>query len=277
MQEVHKGFAVRAWKYLGGGHKLQQPGHIWGVAVLPLHLGDLGLDVRVKLSEEDDDEADGNEPGGEEPSDGELPAHDAGVAVHGEGLEPLNSHAQHREEAGDDRDNEEAVDEDVLVTRDLEYWREGNEAVQKEAEGQEWGGQDVGVREEAVRHWVVDELGHEDDGSHDAHDKADGADNDVKVGECHDGADAEERDEESENEKTDSNNKMYSDQSHDIMVTCQSLVPPLLSNMRAATWSQYTGRRQSESQIIWQRETSTSFFTNICHLVTILLEINRNG
>ena len=137
MQEVHKGFAVRAWKYLGGGHKLQHPGHIWGVAVLPLHLGDLGLDVRVKLSEEDDDEADGNEPGGEEPGDGELPAHDAGVAVHGECLKSLNGHTKHGEEAGDYRDHEQAVDEDVLVTWDLEYWREGNEAVQKEAEGQE--------------------------------------------------------------------------------------------------------------------------------------------
>ena len=114
MQEVHKGFAVRAWKYLGGGHKLQHPGHIWGVAVLPLHLGDLGLDARVKLSEEDDDEADGNEPGGEEPGDGELLAHDAGVAVHGEGLEPLDGHPEHGEKTRHDGNNKQTVDQGVL-------------------------------------------------------------------------------------------------------------------------------------------------------------------
>ena len=66
------------------------------------------------FTKQDHDEADGDEPGGHEPGDGELLAHDAGVAVHGEGLEPLDGHPEHGEEARHDGDNEQTVDQGVL-------------------------------------------------------------------------------------------------------------------------------------------------------------------
>ena len=198
VDEVYEGLAVRPWEDLRG----------WDI-VDPLPLVDLGVDVHLKLSKENEYKADGNEPWGEEPGDGELPAHDAGVAVHCECLESLDGHAKDGEEAGDDGHHKETVDEGVLVTWNVEYRREGNEAVQQQAQREEGGGQDVGVGEEAVGHRVVDELGHEDNGCDNTDHKTDSADDNVKVGESHDGSDAEEGDEEGEDEKANPDNKMY--------------------------------------------------------------------
>ena len=149
-------------------------------------LGVLGeLPLVVELAEKDDNKTDGDEPGGHEPGDGELFAHDAGVSVHGECLKPFNGHTEDREVASDHRDHKEAVNKDVLVARDVKDWREGEDPIEKEAEGEEDRGEDVRVGEEPVSHGLVDELGDEDNGGDDARHEADGAHDNVEVCEIH--------------------------------------------------------------------------------------------
>ena len=163
-----------------------------------LLLSCIGLPVAVVLpllylAHEDDDETDGQHPGGEEPGDGELLGDSRGVSVDGKGLEPLDGGAEDREEAGYNRHDEEAVDEVVLVARVVELWQD---PVQQEPQGEEGRGHRVRVGEVAVGRRLVDELGHEHNGGDDACDEADGADNDVEVGEAHLGGLAEEDEEE---------------------------------------------------------------------------------
>ena len=134
-------------------------------------------------------------------------------------LEPLNGHPEYGEEAGDDRDDKEAVDQGVLVAGNVEGRGEGDEPVQEEAEGEQRGGEDVGVGEEPVRHGLVDELGDEDDGRDDAGHEADRAHDDVEVGECHDCAVAEEAEEEEGEEGADTDYEMDCDHSHRTILT----------------------------------------------------------
>ena len=70
-----------------------------------------------------------------------------------------------------------------------------------------------------MSHWLIDELGHEDYGSHDAGDEADGTNDDVEVGQAHGGAVAEEAEKE-KYQNTNTNNKVDCNQSHiyDIIV-----------------------------------------------------------
>ena len=71
-----------------------------------------------------------------------------------------------------------------------------------------------------MSHGLIDKLGDQDNGSHDTDHEADGAHDDVEVSEGHDVGDAEEEDKKGEDEKTDSNDEMYGDQSHyNIMAT----------------------------------------------------------
>ena len=79
----------------------------------------------LELAVKNNDKTDSNEPGGHEPGDGEFLAHDAGIPVHGEGLEPLDGHPKDREEARDHWDDKEAVDQDVLVAGDVKSGVEG--------------------------------------------------------------------------------------------------------------------------------------------------------
>ena len=139
----------------------------------------------IELAEKDNDKTDRDEPGRRKPGEGELLAHDAGVPVHGEGLEPLYGHAQDREEARDHRNNEETVDKGVLVAGDVKGGVEGKDPVEEEAEGEEDRGENVRVGEEAMSHGLVDELGNEDDGSDDAGHETDGAHYDVEIRKIH--------------------------------------------------------------------------------------------
>ena len=103
-------------------------GLLRGIGELPLVL---------ELAAEDDNKTDCDKPGGREPGDRELLAHDAGVPVHGEGLESLNGHPEDREEARDHRDDKETVDKDVLVAGYVKSWVERQNPIEEEAEGEE--------------------------------------------------------------------------------------------------------------------------------------------
>ena len=95
------------------------------------------LPLVLELVEKDDNKTDCDKPGGREPGDRELLAHDAGVPVHGKGLEPLDGHPKDREEARDHGDDKETVDEDVLVAGYVKSWVEGQDPIEEEAEGEE--------------------------------------------------------------------------------------------------------------------------------------------
>lgn len=185
------------------------------------------LPIVLELALEDDNKADGDEPGGHEPGDGELLAHDAGVSVHGEGLKPFNGHSEDREEARDHRDHKEAVDKGVLVAGDIKDWRKGEDPVEEEAEGEEDRGEDVRVGEEPVSHGLVDELGDEDDGGDDTRHEADGADNNVEVCEIHVRTGPKEADEESQDEDPDTDYEVNCDHTHGPE-TILTLVPRCL-------------------------------------------------
>ena len=69
------------------------------------------LDLRQK----DDDKDDGEGPRGEKPEDRELPP-DGGVVSHyGEHVEPFYWNSQHREESGDNGNNEESIEEFKVI------------------------------------------------------------------------------------------------------------------------------------------------------------------
>ena len=65
-----------------------------------------------------------------------------------------------------------------------------------------------------MSHGLVDKLGDEDDGGDDAGDEADGAHDDVEIGEAHDDAVAEEAEEDHEDEDADTDHEMYRDHAH---------------------------------------------------------------
>ena len=99
-------------------------------------------------------------------------------------MESFDCSSEDGEESRDDGDNKQAVDEIELVAvvgelGGLEH------PIEEEAEGEEGGGHRVGVGEEPVGRRLVDELGPQHDGCHHTGDKADGADDDVEVGEVH--------------------------------------------------------------------------------------------
>ena len=70
----------------------------------------------LNLRQKNDDEDDGESPGGEEPKDGELPP-DCGVVPHyGEHVEPLDRDTQHRKKPCDDSNHKESIEELEMVT-----------------------------------------------------------------------------------------------------------------------------------------------------------------
>ena len=71
-----------------------------------------------------------------------------------------------------------------------------------------------------MSHRLVDKLGDEDYGGDDAGDEADGAHDDVEVGEAHDDAVAEEAEEDHEDEDADTDHEMYRDHAHGSTAAC---------------------------------------------------------
>ena len=99
--------------------------------------GICGLALVFELAAKDDNKTDCDKPGSREPGDRELLAHDAGVSVHGEGLESLDGHPEDREEARDHRDDKETVDKDILVAGYVKSWVERQDPIEEKAEGEE--------------------------------------------------------------------------------------------------------------------------------------------
>ena len=105
------------------------------------------------------------------------------VAIDCKCLESFDGSSEDWEESCDDWDDKQAIDEVELVAAVVVARLE--HPVEEEAEGEEGRCHGVRVGEEAMSCWLVDELCPEHNGcDHTCH-KADGADDDVQVGEVH--------------------------------------------------------------------------------------------
>ena len=103
-------------------------------------------------------------------------------------MEPLYGDSQDGEEARDNGDNKQAIEQFEMVATLLDDGGDqADDPVQEEGEGEEGGGDGVGVGEETVRQRAVNELLDENHEGEDAGDEADAAEDDIKRGqlECH--------------------------------------------------------------------------------------------
>ena len=149
---------------------------------------DFFLQTCLYLREENDDKDDRECPGGEEPEDRELSPDGRVVLHHGKHVEPLYGDSQDGEEARDNGDNKQAIEQFEMVATLLDDGGDqADDPVQEEGEGEEGGGDGVGVGEETVRQRAVNELLDENHEGEDAGDEADAAEDDIKRGqlECH--------------------------------------------------------------------------------------------
>ena len=147
------------------------------------------------------------------------------VPIDSKRLESFYGSSEDREESRDNWYNKQAVDEvELVAVIVVEQLARLEHPVEEEAEGEEGGGHGVRVGEEAMSCWLVDELCPKHNGCHHTCDKADGADDDVQVGEVHlapqVAAQAEEDKAEGEDEDTDSNHKVDCHHPHLVFRLC---------------------------------------------------------
>ena len=98
-------------------------------------------------------------PGRQKPDDGEFSLDCGVITDNREHVEPFNGHSEDGEEASDNGHDKQSVEKFEMVAALVRHVRnETNDSIQKQSQGQERGGDDVGVWEETMGRRLLDKL-----------------------------------------------------------------------------------------------------------------------